>query len=60
METLAKNRNKITARKSRLNQKVERQDFVKMSDNHKEMIEEIKKTYELKLKNLPAQRSYIL
>ena len=31
-----------------------------MSENHKQIFEEIKKTYELKLKNLPAQRSYIL
>lgn len=59
VDSLAKNRNKITARKSRLNQKKDRQEFEVITQNHQQLLQQMLDIYKLKLQNLP-QKNQIL
>lgn len=59
VDSLAKNRNKITARKSRLNQKKDRQEFEVITQNHQQLISQMLEIYKQKLENLP-QKNRIL
>ena len=57
---MRKNRNKITAKKSRLKEKLQKKDYEEITKKIQKTTQKMRETYNKKLKNLPLSLKNVL